>query len=346
MQLRNLRIGESFPAFVAAEISGNHGGSLRDAIDLIRHVSASGAQGVKFQTYTAETLSINVKNQYFKLPPDSPWKHLGNQYELYKRAYTPWEWFPELFSYARELNLIPFSSPFDESAVDFLEQLGCPIYKVASPEINHIPLITRLAKTGKPIIMSLGVASHKDVSLAVEVIRENSSSEMILLQCETKYPASPYDANLKLLRKLQNEFQCIVGISDHTLGHELVDVAVGAGAKFFEKHIKHRDKRTVDDFFSADPDQFKSYVLQIRKAERVLGKELFRFDREDPYRLRNSRSIFAFQDIAKGDIFTEKNIKIVRPGLGLDPMKFNDLVGKVAKRNIKKGEPLIESDLQ
>ena len=344
MRLDDLKIGINFPAFVAAEISGNHGGSLSYALDLIGLASASGAQGVKFQTYTADTLSIDSNKQYFQLPSNSPWKDSENHYQLYKKAHTPWEWLPKLFEHSRKLNIIPFSSPFDESAVEFLEQLDCPMYKVASPEINHVPLLRRLAKTNKPIILSLGVASESDVSLAVEEIRKISKSEIVILQCETKYPAEPYRANLKLLWRLEKDYDCVVGISDHTIGSELVDVAIGAGSKFFEKHIKLAGKSTVDDFFSADPDEFKKYVWRIRNAESMLGEAIFRHQKDDEFRRSNSRSIFACQDINKGHIFTESNVKIVRPGYGLEPIRLYDLIGKFANRDIERGEPITEFD--
>lgn len=333
------------PSFIIAEISGNHNGELNTALELIESAARCGAQAVKFQTYTADTLSLDSENDFFTIDKNSPWAEYGSQFKLYKKAHTPWDWFPELFDHARDCNLIPFSSPFDETAVEFLESLSAQIYKVASPEINHIPLLQAIAKTKKPIILSLGVASQHDLKLAVRTIRELSDSQIIVLQCDTAYPSRPENANLNLLPTLRKEFNCIVGISDHTTDSSLVSVAIGAGAKVFEKHLRLEGQESVDDFFSLNESQFIEYVKQVRDAEKSLGISSFRYEESSQYRRFNTRSIFASKHIKRGEIFTNKNIKVVRPGLGLSPLYFNDLLGKRANRDIEFANPLTELDL-
>lgn len=342
--LDELGIGTKHRAFVVAEISGNHGGNLDIAKELILAAAQSGADAVKFQTYTADTLSIDSKNLYFKIPENSPWESFGNQYALYKESYTPWSWFPELYSTAKDLGLVPFSSPFDVSAVDFLEELDTLLYKIASPEINHIPLVQRIAETGKPIILSLGVASQEDVVDAVHEIRKYHN-EFVLLQCETKYPAAPENSNLALLQRLRHDFNCIVGLSDHTTSAEIVPTAIGAGAKVFEKHLKSDMQKSADGFFSINNSDFTRYVNEIRRAETYLGRSEYRFLKHDSYRMQNTRSIFASAEIQRGDIFSHDNIKVVRPGIGLHPRYLHQLLGTISKRNIAFGDPLSEVDL-
>ena len=334
------------PALVVAEISANHGGSLEKALDLVRAAAQSGAQAVKFQTFIPESLSIDSTSQFFKLEPNSPWSDFDSTFDLYAEARTPYAWFPELFAFSRALGLIPFSSPFDLAAIDLLEDLNCPIYKVASPEINHEPLIEEIAKTGKPVVFSLGVASRADLVLALKSFRKLSDAAVTVLQCDTAYPASPLKANLKLMQVLREEFGVTVGVSDHTIGSEVVPVAVGAGSTMFEKHLGLENQETVDSHFSATPEQFADYVLAVRRAETVFGVANFRGDIDPSFREKNTRSIFASRDIATGEKLSEENLRIVRPGFGLEPGKIRMVVGRRALADIPQGCPILEDSVE
>jgi len=331
---------------VVAEISANHKGDLDKAKALVRAAKDAGADAVKFQTYTAETITLNSSSGDFLLPTESPWIKFGTYFELYLDAFTPWEWHSELFNLATELDLIPFSSPFDESAVEFLESLNCPIYKLASPEINHTPLIESIARTGKPIWISLGTASEYDLVLAISTFRQISQSEIVLMQCETSYPAEESNSNLSMLSRLSKEFNFSVGYSDHTVGILAPVVATALGAKVIEKHLTDfDDDPSVDEFFSLKPDQFAKMVEQIRATEGMLGKQEFRSRGGANSTQRNQRSIYPSTDINAGELFSAENLKIVRPGLGLAPKMLVNLIGKRASRFIKAGERIKAEDV-
>lgn len=330
---------------VVAEISANHKGDLAKAKALVKAAKDSGADAVKFQTYTAETITLNSSSADFLLPIDSPWIKFGTYHELYLDAFTPWEWHEELFMLAIDLDLLPFSSPFDESAVEFLESLNCPIYKLASPEINHTPLIESIARTGKPIWISLGTASEDDLNMAISTFRGISKSEIILMQCETSYPAEESNANLSMLSRLRKEFNFCVGYSDHTVGILAPVVATALGAKIIEKHFTDfDDDPSVDEFFSLKPDQFAEMVKQIRATERIVGEQEFRSNGGENSTQRNQRSIYPSVDIKAGDFFSTENLKIVRPGLGLAPKMLGTLIGKRASRFIRAGERITIED--
>lgn len=341
----NLGITKDSPAFIVAEVSGNHDGILENALKLINAAKEAGAQAVKFQTYTADSLSVDSDSPYFKVAGDSIWRGFRNTHQLYRKASTPLDWLPTLFKESRKLGILPFSSPFDEQAVDILEGLGCEIYKIASPEINHLPLIEKIAGTGKPAIFSLGVAPETTLEKAILAFAKSSKSEFALLQCDTRYPAREEFSNIALLCTLQRRYNCLVGISDHTTGEKIIDVSIGAGAKIFEKHIKLNDHIGIDKDFSLSPQEFKSYVRRIRNAEQILGKAEFRYHEDDDFFRKNSRSIFASADIEVGQQFSQVNVRIVRPGYGLDPSMLNVLLTRKSKRLIKKGEPILIQDL-
>jgi len=331
---------------VVAEISANHKGDLAKAKALVKAAKDAGADAVKFQTYTAETITLNSSSSDFLLPIESPWIKFGTYFELYLDAFTPWEWHSELFNLATELDLIPFSSPFDESAVEFLESLNCPIYKLASPEINHTPLIESIARTGKPVWISLGTASEYDLIMAISTFRQISQSEIVLMQCETSYPAEESNSNLSMLSRLRKEFNFCVGYSDHTVGILAPVVATALGAKVIEKHLTDfDDDPSVDEFFSLKPDQFAKMVKQIRAAEGMLGKQEFRSQGGANSTQRNQRSIYPSTDIKAGEFFSTENLKIVRPGLGLAPKMLVNLIGKRASRFIKAGERITTKDV-
>ncbi len=345
VKLVEVGISEESPAFVVAEISANHLGKKESCIDLIDVAAASGANAVKFQTYRADTITLPSEMEDFKIQPDSPWAAYGNLFNLYSEASTPWEWHFDLFKYAKSKNLIAFSSAFDESAVDFLDSLACPLHKLASPEINHIPLIAKMAQSGKPILISLGVASKRDLDLALQTIKNHGDSEVVIMQCDTNYPAEISNSNILQIPRIKQEYGCITGYSDHTTSSLTAVLAAGLGAKVFEKHLtQESSKDAIDAFFSASETVFREYVTDLRLAESALGKENFR---APDYELtnRSKRSIYPKEDINKDSIFTNENVGVFRPGLSLAPEKLDWIIGKSAARDIRAGERLSELDV-
>lgn len=345
VKLVELGISEEEPAFVVAEISANHSGKKETCISLIDIAAAAGANAVKFQTYRADTITLASEMKDFTIPSDSPWATYGNLYNLYSEASTPWEWHSDLFQYAKSKNLIAFSSAFDETALDFLDTLDCPLHKLASPEINHIPLIAKMAKSGKPILISLGVASRRDLDLALQTIKENGNPEVVIMQCDTSYPAEISNANIRQISRIKQDYQCITGYSDHTTTSLTAILAAGLGAKVFEKHLTQGSSEgAIDAFFSASESTFREYVKDLRFAEAALGKSHFRSaDNESSH--RSKRSIYPKKNIQKGSIFTIDNVGVFRPGLSLAPEKFDWLIGKLAARDIRAGERLSEIDV-
>lgn len=345
MRLEELGIAEDAPAFIVAEISANHLGRKEVCMDLIDIAEASGANAVKFQTYTAETITLDSNLEDFSIPHDSPWASYRNLFNLYTDASTPWEWHYELFQYARSKNLVAFSSAFDETAVDFLDSLNSQVHKLASPEINHIPLIARMAQSGKPIFISLGVASEYDLRLALKTIRENGNPEVVIMQCDTNYPAETGNANILQIARIKADHGFIVGYSDHTTTSLSAVLAVALGAKVIEKHLTQESSEgSIDGFFSATETTFRDYTRDLRLAESTLGKPLFRSVGPDSSN-RNRRSIYPKKDIKKNSVFSKENIGIFRPGLSLAPEKFDWIIGKLATRDIRAGERLSERDV-
>jgi len=332
--------------FVVAEVSGNHAGDIDSCIKLIHAAKYAGADAVKFQTYTPDTLTLDSNSEDFLIPPTSPWAHYVNQYSLYAEAHTPWEWHSKLFKVAAELDLIAFSSPFDESAVDFLETLGCPIYKLASPEINHLPLIKKIAETGKPIIISLGVATENELQAALKVFKAISTAEIGILQCDTSYPAEVDNANLYQIPNLIHNFGNVIGYSDHTLGSTAAVVAVSLGARIIEKHIRiEAADDSPDSFFSTEREDFKRMVEEIRVAEKLLGKSVFR-QLPDAIDFSIRRSIYPAKDLVAGEIIGAESLKIVRPGYGVAPEFYDELQGKKVKKALPKGKRISLEDFE
>jgi pseudaminic acid synthase len=330
---------------VIAEISANHNLNKNMCFDLIDIAAQAGADGVKFQTYTADTLTINTDLPDFRISNDSPWAIYKNQYNLYKRAYTPWDWFPDLINYSKKRELIPFSSVFDESSVDFMESLNIHLYKLASVEINHIPLIKKIAHTGKPLIISLGVASEADLLRALKAFFEiNPNGEIAILHCDTSYPASIENSNLRQIIYLQEKFDGIVGLSDHTRSLVTGSCAVMYGAQIIEKHITlESSKDSPDNFFSITQDLFDEYITNIRLAEKLIGKQEFR-SKNGEENLALRRSIYPCFPIRKGEIVLANHLKIVRPGFSLPPEMLPLIIGKRANRNIEIGDRIEFSD--
>ncbi|OGX34114.1 MAG: pseudaminic acid synthase [Omnitrophica WOR_2 bacterium RIFCSPLOWO2_02_FULL_50_19] len=325
--------------FIIAEISANHGQDFKRAVALIKEAKRSGADAVKFQTYSPDTLTIDVNNKYFRI------KHpkWGGQrlYELYKRAYTPWSWFKKLKSVAGDLDIMFFSTAFDKTSVDFLEELNVPMHKIASFEVTDLPLIEYASKTGKPLIISTGMASFKEIEEAVITAKKAGAEDIALLKCVSDYPARPEEMNLKTIPDMIKKFNCPIGLSDHSLGIAASIAAVSLGAKMLEKHFTlSRKIKTPDSFFSMEPREFKLLIENVRIAEKAMGKVFYGLSREEKKNRVFRRSLFAVRDIKKGELFTEENIRSIRPNYGLPPKSLKDILGKKAKKDIKKGTPM------
>ena len=326
--------------FVVAELSANHLQSFELAVRTIEAAKEAGADAIKLQTYTPDTITINCDNEWFKIQGGTLWDG-KTLYELYEQAYTPWEWHPKLKEIADSLDLVFFSTPFDRTAVDFLERLKVPLYKIASFEITDIPLIEYIAKKGKPIILSTGIAELEDIELAVQTIRGVGNNEFALLKCTSSYPAPIEEANLLTIPDMKERFNCIVGLSDHTLTTSLPVAAVALGARIIEKHfILDRDLGGPDAPFSMEPEEFRKMVDEIREVEKALGKVSYRLSDRVKKNRFFSRSLFVVEDIREGEAFTEKNVRSIRPGAGLHPKHLSDILGKKAAMDIKRGSPL------
>ena len=332
-------IGNDNPVLIVAEISGNHLQDYKLAEKTIKAAHEAGADAVKLQTYTPDTITLNCDTDYFKLQ-GTIWEG-KTLYELYEEAYTPWDWQPKLKQLAEELHLICFSSPFDRTAVDFLERMGVPAYKVASFEITDIPLIEYIASKGKPIIISTGIAEINDIELAVNACRNQGNDDIILLKCTSAYPTPLADVNLKTLMDIPKRFNTLVGLSDHTQGVSVPIAAVALGACLVEKHIiLDRELGGPDAEFSLEPNEFKDMATSIREVEEALGKADYTLTEKMRRSREFARSLFIAVDVKKGEILTTENIKSVRPGFGLPPKYLNEVLGKRAKKDIDKGTPL------
>jgi len=323
--------------FIIAEMSANHNNDYELACETIRQIATTGADAVKIQTFKAESLALNVDNEYFGPKTAGAWKG-WRPWDLYQKAAMPYKWQAKLKTLAESLGLVFFSSPFDLEGVDFLEELEVPMYKIASFEINDIPLIEKVALTGKPIIMSTGVATLEDIELAVKTCLDVGNTDITLLKCTSEYPAKIEDANLKTLLDLKVRFNVKVGLSDHTMGSMLPIVAVSLGAEVIEKHfIVDRSLGGLDSAFSMETSEFKQMVEDAHAAQRALGQVSYQKTEFDHSR---KRSLFASQDIAAGEHLSKDNIKSLRPNVGLEPKHFKSLLGKVAATSIKKGQPI------
>lgn len=324
---------------IVAELSANHNGSKQLAIDSIKAIKECGADAVKFQTYTADTITIKSNKKDFKIS-GTLWdnKYL---YDLYNEAYTPWEWHKELFDVAKEEGLICFSTPFDQTSVDFLEQLNNPIYKIASFEITDIPLIEYVASKGKPMILSTGIATNEDIELALETCYKMNNRDITLLKCTSSYPAPIEEANLIMIKDLAERYNVKTGLSDHTIGFIAPIAATCLGAKVIEKHfIIDRKIGGPDSGFSMNKEEFAEMVTLIRQAEKSIGSVNYSLTANQKKSRSFSRSIYVVENIKKGEIITEKNVRSIRPGFGLHPKFYKDIIGKTAKQDIEKGDPL------
>lgn len=334
------KIGKGQPTFIIAELSANHNGSLETAIETIKAAKKAGADAIKFQTYTADTLTIDCDNEYFKINQGTLWDG-KTLYSLYQEAYTPWEWHEELFKVAKQEGLICFSSPFDKTAVDLLERLESPAYKIASFEIQDIPLIEYVASKGKPVIMSTGIAELKDIQLAVDTCRKAGNEQIILLKCTSAYPAPVELANLNTIPNLKETFGVESGLSDHTYGATVPIVAVTLGATVIEKHfILDKSIGGPDAEFSLDFEEFKQMVKSVRDAEKAIGKVSYEISEKVKANKKFARSLFVVKDIKAGEEITEENVRSIRPGYGMHPKHYKEAIGKRVKQDINQGTPL------
>lgn len=326
--------------FIIAELSANHNGSLETAIETIKAAKRAGADAIKLQTYTADTLTIDCKKGDFLINNGSIWDG-KNFYELYKEAYTPWEWHPKLFEVAKSEGLVCFSSPFDMSAVDLLETLNVPLYKIASFEITDIPLIEYIASKGKPVILSTGIATLEDIELAIKTIRKQGNNEIALLKCTSSYPAPPDEANLAMIQDLANRYKVISGLSDHTLGITAPIVATSLGAKIIEKHfILNRSIGGPDASFSLDEKEFTKMVEAVRYTEKLIGEINYNLTFKQKAGRAFSRSLYIVKDVKKGEIISKDNIKSIRPGFGLHPKHYFTILGKKFNGDYTRGTRL------
>ncbi|MDA9802506.1 pseudaminic acid synthase [Gammaproteobacteria bacterium] len=340
MKIGKKNIDKESPAFIIAELSANHNGSIQVAIETIKAAKKAGADCVKFQTYTADTITLDHKSDYFKITQGTVWD--GNYlYDLYKKAYTPWEWHEQLFKVCTDEGLEFFSSPFDFTAVDFLETLNVPAYKIASFEITDIPLIEFVASKMKPIILSTGVANFEDIKLAVDTCREVGNEDIALLKCTSSYPAPLDEANMMMIKDLSDKFNVISGLSDHTMGFIAPITSVVLGGKIIEKHfILDKSIGGPDASFSMDPQEFKAMVDSVRDAEASLGSIDYNLTEKQLKGREFSRSLFAVENIEAGEIITNKNIRSIRPGHGLHPKYLKKIIGLKIKKKISRGTPL------
>jgi len=339
------RVFSQEKVYIIAELSANHNGSLEHAKKLIQAIAETGADAVKLQTYTADTLTIDCDNEYFRIDGGTLWDG-RTLYDLYKEAYTPWEWHAELKALAEELGLEFFSTPFDPTAVDFLEELGVQRHKVASFELVDIPLLKKIGSTQKPVIMSTGMASIQEIEEAVDALKDAGCPDITLLKCTSAYPAQPEDANLKTIPDLHKRFGCKVGLSDHTMGIAVPVAAVALGAQVIEKHFTlSRADGGADSGFSLESHEFKAMVDAVRVAEKAIGSIHYGGSAGDEKSKIFRRSLFVVKDIKAGESFTSDNIRSIRPGHGLPPKFYDEVLGKRATCDIEKGTPVLRKKL-
>lgn len=339
-KIGKLNIGQNNPCLVVAEISANHAGGIDNVFRLIKIAKEIGADAVKIQSYSADSLSINCNKNDFLINKKSPWKKFKTAWNLYKVAATPLEWHRKIFSYAKKLDIEIFSSPFDLESVTFLEKLKCVAYKIASPEINHIPMLESIGRTKKPVIISTGLSTIKDINLAISTLNKQGSKKIILLKCNSTYPAPINESYLETINNLRKRFRLNIGLSDHTKGNISAIIAISKGAKLIEKHIKLDGIKSPDSFFSSSKKEFQKMIYNIKLTEKAIGNI-------NDFSLINQnnnqhklRSIYISKDIKKNDKITKSNIKIVRPGNGLHPKYYNRVLNKKVKCDLEKGDRL------
>ena len=335
------QIGRGYPPFIIAEMSGNHNQSLERALQIVEAAAKAGAHALKLQTFTPDTMTLDIKEgEIFITDPNSLWKE-QSVYSLYEKAQTPWDWHKAIFDRARELGMLSFSSPLDESAVDFLESLNVPCYKIASFENTDIPLVRKVAATGKPLIISTGMATVAELDETVKAAREAGCKDLVLLKCTSTYPASPENSNLLTIPHMRELFNCEIGLSDHTMGVGVAVAAVALGATVIEKHFTlDRADGGVDSTFSLEPAEFSSLVRETERAWQGLGKVSYGPTKAEMNAVTRRRSIYIVEDLPAGTVLTRQHIRCIRPGHGLAPKFYETLLGKQLRRDVKKGTPM------
>jgi len=332
-------ISNDSPVFIVAEMSGNHLQDYGRAVEILHAAKEAGADCIKLQTYTADSLSLDCDKEWF-LEKDSIWDGVRS-YDLYKEAYTPWEWQPKLMEEAKKLGLVCFSSPFDDASVEFMTKMQMPAYKVASYEINDIPLIRRIARMQKPVILATGVAYEEDIERALQACHDEGNEQVMLLKCVSAYPTPYEDVNLNMIPTLARKYDCMVGLSDHTMGGAVAVASVALGARMIEKHLTlKRSDGGPDGAFSMEPDEFADMVKQIRMVEKALGSSEYFLTEKQKREHEGSRSLFVVKDIKQGEILTPENVRSIRPGIGLHTMHYEEIMGKTAAQDIERGMPL------
>lgn len=333
-------VGEGEKTFIVAEVSANHLQDYGRAEAIIKAAAEAGADGVKLQTYTPDTITLDCDNDYFQITQGTIWDGT-TLHKLYEEAYTPWEWQPKLMEFANGLGLECFSSPFDATAVDFMREMDMPAYKVASFEINDIPLIRKIARIGKPVILATGIAYLEDMERALQACKEEGNEQVVLLKCTSAYPSPYEEMNLKVIPNMAQVFDCITGLSDHSMGTAAAVASVALGAKMVEKHLTlSRADGGPDGAFSMEPDEFKKMVDEIRIVEKALGKVTYELTEKQKRSREDGRSLFVVKDMKEGEIFTEENVRSIRPAFGLHTMYSDEIMGKKARTDIVKGTPL------
>lgn len=334
-------VGPDAPPFVIAEMSGNHNQSLDRALQIVDAAARAGAHALKLQTYTADTMTLDADGPEFRIDDAGSLWSGKSLHKLYQEAYTPWEWHEPLFRRARDHGMIPFSTPFDDSAVEFLEKLDAPCYKIASFENTHLPLIRRVAATGKPMIISTGMACVAEIDEAVAAARDAGCKDLVLLKCTSTYPATPHSTNVKTIPHMRELFGCQVGLSDHTMGVGVAVAAVALGATVVEKHFTlARADGGVDSAFSLEPDELRQLVVETERAWQGLGE--VRYGPVDAERksLQFRRSLYVVRDVRAGEVLTAENVRAIRPGLGLPPKHFEEVLGRTVRSDVRRGTPL------
>ncbi|MFZ7103248.1 MAG: pseudaminic acid synthase [Peptococcaceae bacterium] len=335
------KIGPGHPPFVIAEMSGNHNQSLNRALEIVGAAKEAGVDALKMQTYTPETMTLDIQEKEFMINETGNLWRGKSLYQIYKKAYTPWEWHEEIFNLAHQLGLIIFSSPFDETAIDFLEELNPPCYKIASFEIVDLPLIKKAAATGKPLIISAGMATVAEIADAVKAAEQAGCKDLILLKCTSTYPAPPEYCNLLTIPHMQELFNCQAGLSDHTLGIGVAVAGVALGATVIEKHFTlSRSEAGVDAPFSLEPEEMRQLVSEAKRAWQALGKVSYGPTPGEKDSLKRRRSLYVIKDMEAGEEFTEDNLGRIRPGIGLEPKYYDILIGKKVVKSISKGTPV------
>ncbi len=341
IEINGRKIGDGYPAYIIAEMSGNHAGSIERAKEIIRAAKEAGADCVKIQTYTPDTITIDCNNEYFHIE-DGTWEG-ENLYSLYGKAFTPWEWHKELKEEADRIGIDFFSTPFDNTSVDFLEELGFCFYKIASFEMIDLPLLQYVASKGKPIIMSTGMGKLEEIEEAIEAIYKTGNKQLAIMKCSSAYPAKIEEMNLATIADMKQRFHIPVGLSDHSMGSLSAEVGTALGANIIEKHFCiSREIENPDSSFSMTPEEFKDMVNAVRTVEKAKGIVQYGVEKQEETNIKFRRSLFVVEDVKAGEVFTEKNVRSIRPGYGMKPKFLPDVLGKCATVDIKRGEPLKE----